>query len=72
MTTCATGKGVFEAVSLFAIRATPSRDFSDTLSRCELHGEKLLKYLWRVGMNNIHKNGWMDDNGFGKYSDCVD
>ena len=40
MPTCATGKGVFEAVSLFAIRATPSRDFSDTLSRGELHGDE--------------------------------
>ena len=28
---------VFIAVSCFAVGATPSRDFSDILSRCELH-----------------------------------
>ena len=28
---------VFIAVSHFAVGATPSRDFSDILSRCELH-----------------------------------
>ena len=28
---------VFIAVSPFAVGATPSRDFSDILSRCELH-----------------------------------
>ena len=33
-------EGAFEAVSLFAIRATPSRDFSYTLSRGELHGDE--------------------------------
>lgn len=33
-------QGAFEAVSIFAIRATPSQSFSDTLSRGELHGDE--------------------------------
>lgn len=43
------------------------REIYNTILLCDLQGDKkLLKYRWRVGINNIYKNGWMDDNEFGK------